>query len=126
MANRGAADKEVRGRHLKAASHHRQHLMREAAFGATSCCLELPKKATSLNLLREEAVRLLLTYNLADRHRITECSGLAAASGVYGDHAYMQQVPGCQILDAVAVTLCQFLVSSDPVCCWRNKRGVVL
>lgn len=83
----------------------------------------------SLNLsrvvwLRELAVWRLLTNNLADWHRTRERTGFAAATRVYGHHVYAQQVPGCQILNAVAVAWGQVLVSSNPVCCWRNKEGL--
>lgn len=76
--------------------------------------------------LRESAVCRLLTNNLADRHRIREGTGLAAPTRVHSHHAYTQQVPGCQILDAVAVTRGQVLVNSHPVCCWRNKERLCM
>lgn len=59
-----------------------------------------------------------------DRHGIREWTGFTATARVYGHHAYAQQVPGGQILDAVAAALDQVLVSSNPVCCWRNKVGL--
>lgn len=57
----------------------------------------------------------LLTNNLTDRYRLSKCTRFTASTGVYGHYTNVQQVTGCQILDAVAVTWRQLLISNNPL-----------
>ena len=65
---------------------------------------------------------LLLTTNLMDGHRLSECSRFTAAGGVDSHHAHMQQITRCQVMDAEAVSDSQLLLSYNPVCCCRETQ----
>lgn len=87
--------------------------------------LELPFKFTEASEASpEKSHSLLLTNNLADRHGLGKCSRFTAATRVYSHHASKQQVAGCQILDAVAVSGGQLLVSNNPVWCCEANQGL--